>query len=289
MKVLAMKKISISLAILAVSTLVLSGCVSNAPDHKYIGVEVATDFDPAIDGFSFANFNSREYAQEFDIEDLTVMVGTNEKVCVDGVADPCVPTEGALKVIGIVNSSRQLGHCEGMVVLAAARYDLGTKVKTAELDDDPAVISAIIRAFATMFFPEVQEQARDWVSNSLTDTVAVLAKSLETGKLEYGLGLYTPNGGHEVLPFAIEYPSKDVARILVYDTNWPGKTRYVDVDLATQTWRFSFSAQDQSTDDAAWTGTHTDLDLNSNKVRLAAIKSRTGEIELPSGDLWGVE
>ncbi|WP_138316567.1 hypothetical protein [Rhodoluna limnophila] len=284
-----MKKISIKIALLLAVTVALTGCATNAPDHSYIGKAVATDFDPAVDGFSFANFNSRQYAQEFDIEDLTAMVGTRDTVCVDGVADPCVPTEGALKVIGIVNSSRQLGHCEGMVVLAAARYDLGTKVKTAELDDDPAVISAIIRSFATMFFPEVQQQTRDWVSNSLTDTVAVLAKSLETGKLEYGLGLYTPNGGHEVLPFAIEYPSKDLARVLVYDSNWPGKTRYVEIDLAAQTWRFSFSGSDQASDANAWTGTHTDLDLNSNKVRLAAIESRTGEVELPSGEIWGVE
>lgn len=280
-----MKKVSAVLASLTL-TVTLSACSAGNADLDLIGQDVATTFDPAVDGFSFPNFMARDYDEEFDVEDLTSMVGTSERVCVDAVADPCVLTQEAQLVIQRVNDARYLGHCEGMIVIAAQRFDLETKVKTADLNDDPEVVNAIIKAFATMFFPEVTQQTRDWTAKSLTETVAILAESLMTGKLDYGMGLYTQEGGHEVLPYAIRYPAPEFAEVLVYDSNWPGVTRIVEIDLESQTWRFSFAAADQASDDHAWTGTHEDLDLNSNKVRLAAIASRLGETERPTGILW---
>ena len=94
--------------------------------------------------------------------------------------------------------------------------------------------------------------------------------------------IYRPDGGHEVLPYAIEYPREGLARVLVYDTNWPGAERFVDIDLANDTWRFSFAGDDQETDPHAWEGGHVDLDLNSVAVRIAALESR-GVVVAPPG------
>jgi hypothetical protein len=47
-----------------------------------------------------------------------------------------------------------------------------------------------------------------------------------------------------VLPYAIEFPTADSARIQLYDSNWPGKNRFVDVDLKAEQWTFSFSGPD---------------------------------------------
>lgn len=251
------------------------------PDPAYVGRPVDSGFRPDTGGFSFANFDHVRYRQHFDVTDLLETVGGGPRVCRDGVTDPCIATDEAQQFIDIVESARRAGHCEGMVVLAAVRHDWGLAPDTAALPANDRVIDAIIRAFSTMFLPEVQAAERDWESNSLADDVALLAESLDAGRLDYGLGIYVPDGGHEVLPYAIEYPSADVARVLVYDPNWPLTTRWVDIDLAAETWTFSFVGDDPTVDDAAWTGDTTMLALNSISVRAEALEARGVDLTPP--------
>jgi len=257
-------------------------------EHRMLGVPVSVEFRPDTHGFSFSNFSPSRYPQRFDAHALVALAGTGPRVCVDGVAEseldgvsdleggdpPCEVTEEAAAFIERVEAARVGGHCEGMVVIAALRYTWGLDPVSAEVPDDERTINAIIRAFATIFLPEVQAEARSWMSTSLADKVEVLALALSEGILDYGMGIYRPDGGHEVLPYAIEYPRQGLARIMVYDTNWPGVERFVDIDLKNDTWRFSFAGDDQETDPYAWTGGHEDLDLNSVAVRVAALEAR---------------
>ena len=81
------------------------------------------------------------------------------------------------------------------------------------------------------------------------------------------MGLYTDQGGHAVLPYAIEFPTAESARIQLYDSNWPGKNRFVDVDLKTEQWTFSFSGPDPENDPNAWTGGKGYMDLTSLDTR----------------------
>jgi hypothetical protein len=97
-----------------------------------------------------------------------------------------------------------------------------------------------------------------------------LVSSMKTGSVEYSLGIYTPTGGHAVLPYAVEFPSKDLAVVKVYDSNWPGKERYVVFDLAADKWFFSFNGQDPQKDECAWTGKAGDVDLTPMSVRTSA-------------------
>jgi hypothetical protein len=257
-------------------------------DHQMLGIPVSVDFRPEVHGFSFSNFGPERYSQRFDAHALVAVAGTGPRICVDGVEDqeldedwdlegsdaPCEVTEEAAEFIEMVEAYRVGGHCEGMVVLAALRYSWGSEPVTSEVPDDERTINAIIRAFATIFLPEVQAEARSWISTSLADTVETLALALSEGTLDYGMGIYRPDGGHEVLPYAIEYPRENLARIMVYDTNWPGVERFVEIDLKNDTWRFSFAGDDQATDPHAWEGGHEDLDLNSVSVRIAALEAR---------------
>jgi hypothetical protein len=248
--------------------------ISVIPDHSYLGVPVKSGFRPEIHGFSFANFADTAYPQSFDAESLRAVVGSGPRVCVDANPDPCVLTDEASEFLDVVDRARGAGHCEGMVVVAAVRFGRAMEPPTHALDDDPQVIDAIIRAFATIFLPEVQAEVRFWESESLADTVAVLAASLEADHLRYGMGIYLPDGGHEVLPYEIAYPEPRLARVFVYDSNWPLEERYVDIDLDTETWTFSFAAPDPSNDPYAWSGDHTDLDLNSIDHRIEALEAR---------------
>jgi hypothetical protein len=269
------------------AALLVSACgddgplMAGEPDPSYIGRAVDSGFRPELDGFAFPNFDHVTYPERFTIEDLLDRFGGGPRLCRDGVLDPCIPTDEAQIFIDTVERSRRAGHCEGMVLLAAARHHWGLAPETASLPPDDWVIDAIIFGFATIFLPEVQAEVRAWESASLTDTVALLAVELDAGRLDYGMGLYTDLGGHEVLPYAIEYPSEGHARVLVYDPNWPLVERHVDIDLVTETWRFSFTGDDPDADPSAWTGDATMLDLNSIPLRAAALEARGVDITPP--------
>ena len=223
---------------------------------------------PTDNGFTFANFGSSATKEVFNTEDLVTMFG--KEACVGGVQEPCSPTTQAAAWARMVNEARASGHCEGLAVQAAARFDSKETPATGALLNAGDVTHGIMRAFATQFLPEVQDATNSWAKKSLSDIVNELVSSMKTGSVAYSLGIYTPTGGHAVLPYAVEFPSKDLAVIKVYDSNWPGKERYVVIDLAADKWFFSFNGQDPQKDECAWTGKAGDIDLTPMSVRTSA-------------------
>lgn len=253
-------------ALFAMGALVLAGCLGGGGDSAP-AVPVASGLQPTVDGFAFPNFASESYDVEFADDDVVDMFGTGPAVCVDGVADPCKLTAEAAAFARMVNQARATGHCEGLVVVAQSRFNEKQSPQTVALPDEGDTIRAIMRAFATQFVPEVQTEIQSWLARPLADKIAALAESFAQGKIGYTLGVYTPEGGHAVLPYAIEYPSKDVARVMVYDSNWPAKNRWVDVDLKANTWSFSFEGEDPANDPAVWTGGADRMDLTNIETR----------------------
>ena len=223
---------------------------------------------PTDNGFTFANFGSSATREVFNAEDLVTMFGS--EACVGGVEAPCSPTTQAAAWARMVNEARASGHCEGLAVQAAARFDTKQTPATRDLLNAGDVTHGIMRAFATQFLPEVQDATNSWAKKSLGDIVNELVSSMKTGSVEYSLGIYTPTGGHAVLPYAVEFPSKDLAVVKVYDSNWPGKERYVVFDLAADKWFFSFNGQDPQKDECAWTGKAGDVDITPMSVRTSA-------------------
>ena len=232
------------------------------------GPSVATELQTTINGWSFPNYPSSEFPEtDFNEADLVSMFGSGKEICVGGVATPCKLTAEASAWARMVNQSRASGHCEGLVAIASTRFNNKETPDTVKLPTQDETLHAIMRAFATQFLPEVQNSITLWLNKSLEEKVDELKTSFATGKLNYTLGLYTDGGGHALLPYAIEYPTPTTPRILLYDSNWPGKNRYVDVDLTAKTWRFSFSSEDPETDTAAWTGGPQDMDLTPLSAR----------------------
>ena len=56
----------------------------------------------------------------------------------------------------------------------------------------------------------------------------------------------------------------------VYDSNWPGKNRFVELDLKAKQWKFSFAGKDPDNDPKAWTGGEGWIDLTSLESRSKA-------------------
>ncbi len=242
------------------------------------------------DGFAFPNFGAVGTKEIFDGSDLAAMFGG--VACVDGVVAPCIPTAEAASWAQMVNQARANGHCEGIVVQAASRYNKREMPKTVQLNKDTEVDHAIMRAFATQFLPEVQTETNGWQKKSLEDILSALGNSFrgptvegsslfgirassglsDLGSAEYTMGLYSEAGGHAVLPYAIDYPDDHTAIIHVYDSNWPGRSdRFIRVDLNTNEWFFSFSGQDPNNDACQWNGKQGDMDLTSLTTRVNAI------------------
>lgn len=252
------------LGIVAVlGALALSACGGSGPDLA-VG-PVATKLRPTPNGFSFPNFPDSVSPETYDAIDLVAMFG--DGACVNRVSTPCEPIAEAAAWARMINQARSAGHCEGLVVQAAQRFNSATQPLTVDLTNQGETTNEIIRSFATQFFPEVQTERNLWATKSMREIVDALGKSLETGLVELTLGLYTPTGGHAVLPYSVEFPDVDNAIVHIYDSNWPGMDRYVEFDLAADQWKFSFSGLDPAADPNAWTGGIGMVDLASLETR----------------------
>ena len=257
---------------LAVAAVLVAGLVASCGGSEATSPLTAVAADSGIkpdeNGFSFANFGSGATSEIFNSADLVTMFGGG--ACVDGIADPCTPTAQASAWARMVNESRASGHCEGLAVQAASRFSAKATPATESLTNTGDVTHGIIRAFATQFLPEVQDVTEEWAKKSLVDIVNELSTSFANKNVSYTMGLYTPTGGHAVLPYAIQFPSPDLAVIKVYDSNWPGMERYVVIDLAAQKWYFSFSGDNPQEDVCAWSGEAGDIDITPMSARTSA-------------------
>ena len=242
------------------------------------GTQVSAGIDLSADVFAFPNFGATASPEVFGAADVVAMFGDSPEVCASGSGEGCVLAPEAATWARMVNQARQSGHCEGFAVMSAARFMQGASPKTQQLQNQGDVTHGIMRGFATQFIHAVQEETTKWAKKSVAEKVAALAGSLETGKLDHVLGVYTQQGGHAVLPWKVEYLEGDTARIHVYDSNWPGKDRYVTADLGKNAWSFSFSGKDPANDPGMWSGGSSDMDLASMSAR------ESGECPFCKGD-----
>ena len=275
-------KMKLNLKVIATASVVvvLAACGGGGGGASTAGPEVTvpeatgtsqdTGLAPNPNGFAFPNFGSAGSPEVFGETDLVSMFGATPDICVDGVADPCKPTAEAAAWARMVNDSRAAGHCEGFAVLAAARFSQAVKPNSVELLNQGDVTHGIMRAFATQFLKETQDETNQWAKKSIKEKVAALEASFAKKIVGYSLGVYTDEGGHAVLPYAIEYETADLAKIKIYDSNWPGQDRFVKVDLAAGTWEFSFAGADPNNDPNAWKGKSKDIDITSMDTRASA-------------------
>ncbi|MBU6240547.1 MAG: hypothetical protein KJS66_02040 [Acidobacteria bacterium] len=232
------------------------------------GEDQSSGLIPNPNGFAFPNFGSAATPEVFNEADLVEMFGNTPDVCVDG-ADPCVATAEAAGWARMVNESRAAGHCEGFAVLAAARFLGAEQPNTVELVNQGDVTHALMRSFATQFFDETKDATKAIVKKSMRDKVAILEAAFAKKKVGDVVGVYSDVGGHALLPYAVVYESPDVAKVMVYDSNWPGQERFITVDMAAGTWTFPFAGADPANDPTAWTGDTKDFDIAPYDARIA--------------------
>ena len=235
-----------------------------------IAAEEASDslgFDVGRHGWAFGNYAASESGR-FNVADAVTLFG-DAAVCVESEG-ACTPTPAAAEWIEMVASSMEYGVCEGMTVASVDRFLVGTDPQTGLLALTSEVEHRLARLFATQFLGDVITATEQWRGRSVASIVAELQASLVDPLAEqYTLGVYSKVGGHSVLPYAVDVDDQGRGVVYVYDPNWPGEQRYIEVDTQANQWRFSYFADDQSNDPDAWTGGSGLMDLTPLSVREA--------------------
>lgn len=257
-------------SLVGAAVVVLASCGGGSSTKSEADAVVVSGMAIQSHSFSFANFGASGTELSFDETDLVAMFGGSDGVCVDGKTNPCVPVAEAAIWARMVNQARQSGHCEGFAVLASSRFENNESPATALLKNEGDVTHGLMRAFATQFLPEVQEETIKWQQTAPSLLIEQLEDAFKSKKVSYSMGIYSDTGGHAVLPYALTYLDNDIARVMVYDSNWPGAERYVDVNLKDETWEFSYSGTDPVSDAQKWTGGIGDIDLTSMDSRVNA-------------------
>ena len=265
-------KTSRRFAIVAFSAFFIASCGGGGSSSGSVSL-TATDVSAGLNvnpnGFAFANFTSASSSEEFVADDLVKMFGLSKDVCVGGTM-PCTLVPEAAAFARLVNEARASGHCEGLVVSAGERFNASAAPSTVTLENKGDITHGLMRTFATQFLKEVVSDTEKWTAASLKEKVAALEASFAKSEISYTLGVFSSSGGHAVLPYALEWVNKDVVKIKLYDSNWPGKDRYVTVDLKADKWTFAYSGQDPANDPQAWTGGPGDMDMTSMASRTTA-------------------
>ena len=268
------RTIGVAKALLAAVFLCASCGGSSAPPLEaaasVVVVEEASDslgFDVGRHGWAFGNYATSESGR-FSVADAVTLFG-DAAVCVEAEG-VCTPTPAAAEWIEMVASSMEYGVCEGMTVASMDRFLVGANPETGLMALTSEVEHRLARLFATQFLDDVITATEQWRGRSVAAIVAELQTSLGDPLAEqYTLGVYSKVGGHSVLPYAADVDDEGRGVIYVYDPNWPGEQRYIEVDTQANRWRFSYFAADQSNDPEAWTGGSGLMDLTPLSVREA--------------------
>ena len=266
-------KTSRRIGVFIISALFVASCGGGGGGSSSSAKLTATDVSAGLNvnpnGFSFANFTAASSPEEFNADDVVKMFGLSKDVCVGGTT-PCTLTAEAAAFARMVNESRASGHCEGFAVTAQDRFSTGAQPSTVTLENKGEVTHGLMRTFATQFLKEVTDDTQAWAAKSLKEKVAALQESFAKKEAGYSLGVYSSMGGHAILPYALEWVNEDVVKIKIYDSNWPGKDRYVTVDLKADKWTFAYSGEDPANDPDMWSGGAADMDMTSVASRTSA-------------------
>ena len=221
-------------------------------------------YRPDPNGFAFPNGAPSE---PYGVDDAIAMFGA-AAVC-EEPSGGCTPTAVAQAWVDKVAAATAGGVCEGMVLLSLDRFVADAQPASMELLADGEVTDRVVRLFATQFLPDVLDAAGRTRGRPLRDVLADVESGLRPGANPYTLGIYSAGAGHTLLPYAVRQITETQTAVYVYDPNWPGLDRFIEFDLRTDTWRYSFGAADAANDPTPWFGDGSQMDVVALDAREA--------------------
>jgi hypothetical protein len=116
--------------------------------------------------------------------------------------------------------------------------DFGAAVTSdLEIVGNEPLQASIAEHFTYQYLPPIVDARVKGTPSEVLDT---LIEALNSNDELYTLGVYKPDftGGHAITPYAVEDKGDGQYAILVYDNNFPGITRAVEVDTNDDTWSY---------------------------------------------------
>ena len=219
------------------------------PNYQPTGTLIADNgFRPDKDGLPFQNYGNDGHPQNLDPAAMAQIFG--DQVCGSGSGGSCKLSPPAQQWMDQENQSMAGGHCYGFSVTAEQLYkgtvkpdDFGAS-STLALPEGAPIQVEIAKGFIQQSLPNIQNQLVTGTPNQILDKLIEALKS----KSEYytikifkvdSSGQFTE--GHAVTPFAVEDKGGGNMNVLIYDNNYPGKTRFIAFDRNANTW--SYTAQ----------------------------------------------
>lgn len=212
------------------------------PDHVAT-TRIDTGFRVDRDGFSFPNWGGLAETDALSSSHMRQLLSDAGRCDFDGVDVSCALRNGYVVTRAHLNEHLSAGRCEGMAVLAARIFLKKTRLvhisqlanRTFDLTKDESA-DEIAYWWATQLAPNVffySEQHRNVSVHALAHEIFARMRN----KVMVTIGLYTPTFSHTVLPIKAVYRG-DHTRFTVYDPNFPGETRDLLLDHATNSWTY---------------------------------------------------
>ena len=210
------------------------------PSPTMMPVTMLKTFDPAEDGFGFANFSGGSGPSTIVASDLVELFGS-DGLCIPDGSLSCVPYPGIELFIEILNNALAQGLCYGISASVTNHFSGNIVLEGIEFETEPVVDlnrgDDLDHTIAKYHIMQLAEEYRDildiYYATEPEDVAKELAISFETqtNRLTppYTLALYTDLGGHAITPIGIEETASGY-RVAVYDSNWPKETLWVDID-----------------------------------------------------------
>jgi hypothetical protein len=223
---------------------------------------VASGFNPAVNGFSFANWQSESISLDTTISLLVQLFGESSICQSFDDLHNCKPYPKAEEFSHLLAASISSGRCEGMVVLASQLYATG---KTASGMSKSEAESSILYWWASQILPSVTAASNNTKQLLPTDLLPLIASGI-SNNASSTLGLYFRGLGHTVLPFH-EVQNGNIVTIDVYDSNTPLLTQHVLINTLKNSWIYEPSDSSGNII-MKWSGTGTgSMDLIPLSVR----------------------
>lgn len=214
------------------------------------GVYVAdVGFRPDSDGFRFPNYGGDLPVTNLTASDLRRMFG--DRVCSSIQGEVCTLTPAGNQWMEQVNKAMSGGHCEGMAVLSKLFYtnkiDVAkfgaNSVPELKIDGNESLQREIAYWFTTQTTLPARNSIVQQTPSGVVNTLMTAFKAGPQGSETYAVGFYKRDrtGGHAVTPYAVEDRGNGVYWIMIYDNNYPGAARAIEVDTNADTWRYSGS------------------------------------------------
>jgi len=226
------------------------------------GFMADTGFRPEKHGYSFPNTGGR-FPRTPPIVDEAVMVKLfGEDVCVGANTKRCRLTPPAEEWSFMINRALNGGQCEGMAVSALTIFKeidkprplLGASAARAVRRDEVQPLIAYYAAFQAVD-PLVRNVIQGRRTTTPKDALEKLQSMWKRGEMAT-LGFWGPpgQGGHAVTPYAIEDRGNGISWIKIYDNNYPGRERRIEIDTKANTWKYDLASINPSVPKMPWGG-----------------------------------